>query len=118
MNNDEIFSRFHKVYADDYIQEDKVLAKCITIDKSTAKRMLNEARSDERAKLKEQIKLLEAKLHENKIHRQHTEQVKHYTAKQIFKELDKILVFYPLNKIMINEMIVEYQALKKKYKVD
>ena len=125
MNNDEIFSRFHKVYANDYIQEDKVLAKCITIDKSTAKRMLNEARSDERAKLKEQIKLLEAKLHENKIHRQHTEQVKHYTAKQIFKEMESKGVLVHREAIegtkknnYVRFKASVYQALKKKHNIE
>ena len=33
------------------------------------------------------------------------------TAEQIFKKLDKILVFYPLNQVMINEIIAEYSGI-------
>ena len=40
------------------------------------------------------------------------------TAKQIFKKLDKILVFYPLNQAMIDEIIVEYKTLKKEFNIE
>lgn len=40
------------------------------------------------------------------------------TAEQIFKKLDKILVFYPLNQVMINEIIAEYKTLKKEYNIE
>ena len=81
----------------------------------------NRARADEKAKLKEQIKLLEAKLHENKIHREHTEQVRHDTAKQIFKELEDNVIHIRGNNEDIRiswSSAKKYFTLKKKYNIE
>ena len=77
---------------------------------ATIDNMLNEARADTEKKLLESEKILSKS--------DRIEKAKTDTAKQIFKKLDKILVFYPLNQAMIDEIIVEYTTLKKKYNIE